>query len=437
MAMNFDLSPLARLIEAVGAASAKEWMLQVAVAVGALAIGWFVARVSRRNVRVDPKWRFGKGDFESVAFPLMALVLTWGGKRILSTYQNADELLHIVASLLIAYLAIRIAIYVLGHVIPEGGLQRAVLRVIYWVAWAGVVMHITGLLPEVLALLDSHGFTMGKDKTEVTLLDILKGVVAMFLTITLALWLSRITEGRVLSSESMEMTTRIVISKVVRVATLFLAIFVALPLAGIDVTTLSIFGGALAVGLGFGLQKIASNYVSGFIVLLDRSLRIGDIVSVDNRRGEVTAIEARYTVIKGADGVESIIPNEKMITESVSHHTYSDSKVSVVVVVTVAYDSDVDKACGILVEAARRQGRVLAEPPLAARVKQLSERGIELELTVWISDPAAGEGDLRSDILKEVVKAFRAAGITLPYARREVVTIATPEMKNSPATSIS
>ena len=158
-------------------------------------------------------------------------------------------------------------------------------------------------------------------------------------------------------------------------------------------------------------------------------------MSVDNRRGEVTAIESRYTVIKGADGVESIIPNEKMITESVNHHTYSDSKVSVVVAVTVAYDSDVDKACSILAEAARRQARVVAEPPVAARVKQLSERGIELELTVWISDPVVGEGDLRSDILKDVVKAFRAAGITLPYARREVVAIATPETKTLPATS--
>jgi small-conductance mechanosensitive channel len=436
MALNLDFSPVARLIDAVGAASARQWMLQIAVAAGALAIGWFVARVSCRRVRVDQRWKFGKGDFERVAFPLVALLLAWTGKRLLEGRQDV-ELLHIVVSLLVAYLAIRIGIYILGHVIDEGGLQRAVIRVVYWVAWVGVVLHITGLLPEVLAALDSHGFTIGKDRSEITLLDISKGVVAMFLTITLALWLSRITEGRVLAADSMEMTTRIVITKVVRVATVFLAIFVALPLAGIDVTTLSIFSGALGVGLGFGLQKIASNYVSGFIVLLDRSLRIGDVVSVDNRRGEVTAIETRYTVIKGADGVESIIPNEKMITESVSHHTYSDPKVSMVVPVTVAYDSDVEKACRVLAEVALRQTRVLAEPPVAARVKQLGERGVELELTVWIGDPVVGEGDLRSDILKDVVKSFRAEGITLPYARREMVMIATPETPDLPVTSSS
>jgi small-conductance mechanosensitive channel len=193
------------------------------------------------------------------------------------------------------------------------------------------------------------------------------------------------------------------------------------------VTTLSVFGGALGVGLGFGLQKVAANYVSGFIVLLDRSLRIGDVVAVDNRRGEVKAIDARYTVIKGSDGVESIIPTEKMITEVVNHYTYTDSRVSMVVGITVSYDGDVERACAILEEAARRQPRVIAEPAAAARVRQLTERGIELELTVWIDDPLVGEGDLRSDLLKYVLKAYRSANIEIPYPHREVRLIATPE----------
>ena len=411
--MNLDLSPAARVLDAVKAATPGEWTLQIAVALAAIVLGWFLARVTCRSVRVAPRWKFGKGAFERVAFPLFALALAWGGSRFLANYQEV-AFLHIVVSLLVAYAAIRAGVYVLGIVIDDGGVQSAVIRTVYWVAWIGVLLHITGLLPEVLGALDAHGVRIGKDKTEVTLLDVLKGVVAMFLTVVLALWISRITEGRVLASDSMEMTTRVVITKVVRVATVFAAIFIALPLAGIDVTTLSIFSGALGVGLGFGLQKIASNYVSGFIVLLDRSLRIGDVVSVDNRRGEVTAIETRYTVIKGADGVESIIPNEKMITESVSHHTYSDPKVSVVVAVAVAYETDVEKACRILAEAAMRQKRVLAEPPAASRVRQLSERGIELELTVWIDDPATGDADLRSDLLKDIIRSFQAEGIAIP-----------------------
>jgi len=437
MALDFDLSPAARVAEAIaGRTTATDWLLETSVTAIALAAGWVIARTLRGRVGTDPRWKFGKGGFERVAFPLLALAFAWSGRGLLvGRYDTA--VLDIVVSLLVAYAGIRIAIYVLGHVIPEGGLQQAVIRAAYWIAWIAVALHLAGLLPEVLAALDSHGFRFGKAHGEVTLLDLAKGAVAIFLGVTLAFWVSRVTESRVLASESIEMTTRVVISKVVRVVALVIALFIALPLAGIDVTTLSVFSGALGVGLGFGLQKVAANYVSGFIVLLDRSLRIGDVVMVDNRRGEVKAIETRYTVIKGSDGVESIIPNEKMITEVVNHYTYTDSRVSMGVGITVSYDGDVERACAILEEAARRQPRVIAEPAAAARVKQLTERGIELELTVWIDDPLVGEGDLRSDLLKYVLKAFRSAHIEIPYPHREVRLIATPETLTSTVDSAS
>lgn len=432
MALNLDLSPLARTVEAVaGSATPAEWMYQIGVAAAGIVAAWAVARFACTHVKVTTKWKFGKGDFERVVFPALAFLLVWIGKNALARLQ-AVAFLEVVLTLLAAMAVIRVAVYILGHVIPEGGPQRAVIRIVQWTAWIVAVLYVTGLLPEVVATLEAHGFTFGKDKREVTILDLLKGAAALFLSITLALYLSRVTETRVLASDSMEMTTRVVIAKVVRIVMFFIAIFIALPMAGVDVTTLSVFTGALGVGLAFGLQKITSNYVSGFIVLLDRSLRIGDVVTVDGRRGEVTAIETRYTVIKGGDGVESIIPNEKMITETVNHHTYSDPRVSLVMSVTVSYDSDVDRACALLGEAARRQGRVIADPPAVARVKQLSDRGVELELTVWISDPAVGEGDLKSGLLKDVLKAYRAAGIEIPYPRREVRLVATGEMGEYP-----
>jgi small-conductance mechanosensitive channel len=341
--------------------------------------------------------------------------------------------LELIVSLLAIWAMVRTGGYVLGHVIPDGGFQRAVIRTFNLVVLLGVILHLTGLLPDVLAALDAHGVEIGKTKREVTLLDVAQGIGAMFLAIVMALWISRVTEGRVMAADSMEMTTRVVISKVVKVAIVVVTIFVALPIAGIDVTTLSIFSGAVGVGLGFGLQKIASNYVSGFIVLIDRSLRIGDVVTVDGKRGEVKAIQSRYTVIKGADGVESIIPNEKFVTDSVNHHTYSDPKVSVAIPVMVAYESDVELACELLVEAAKKRKRVIADPPVTARAKQFTERGVELELTVWIQDPAVGEGDLRSELLIDILKAFKAHGIEMPYPRREMRSIATPEMRDSPS----
>jgi small-conductance mechanosensitive channel len=413
-----------------GEATRAQVINEAAAAALGVLLAWLVARALFAKRVPTSKWKFGKGEFERVAFPFIAWGLLWTAKAALARIQDT-HLLEILVTLAFAYAAVRLATYVLGHVIPEGRFQRAVIRLVYAFAAAGALLYAVGLLPEALGVLDAHGFTFGKDKREITLLDLAKGVVALFLTIIFALWLSRITETRVMAADTLEMTTRVVIAKVVRIAALFIAIFVALPMAGIDVTTLSVFSGALGVGLGFGLQKIASNYVSGFIVLLDRSLRIGDVVTVDGKRGEVKAIESRYTVIRGADGVESIIPNEKLITESVNHHTYSDPKVSLVMGVTVSYDSDVDQALRLLCDVAKRQGRVIAEPAAQSRVKQLTDHGVELELTVWISDPQLGEGELKSDILKDVLKAFRGAGIAIAYPRREIRVINTPETENS------
>jgi small-conductance mechanosensitive channel len=436
MALNLDLgpSPLSRVLDAIQETPPQAWLLDFAVGAGGIVLGWLVARVCCAKIPASRRWTFGKGEFSSVAIPLFALVFVWTGKHILGNFQDVD-VLEILDSILIAYTAIRAAIYILGHVIPDGGFQRLVMRIVIGAALIGVALYVTGYLPDVLGFLDAHGFTVDKDKHEITLLDLLKGTIAIFSAVVLALWLSRVTEGRVMAADSMQETTRIVITKVIRIVVIMLAFFIVLPMAGIDVTTISIFSGAIGVGLGFGMQKIASNYVAGFIVLLERSLRIGDVVTVDGRKGEVRAIETRYTVIKGSDGVESMIPNEKLIGEIVNHHTYSDPKVSVVIGVTIAYDSDVEKARALMLEAAKRHRHVITEPASAARVKQLTDRGVDLEMTVWVEDPKLADSDIRSELLVEILRSFRAAGIEIPYPHREVRLSATPETQKSPAQS--
>ncbi len=436
MALEFDASPLKGFIETVaGDASPAVLLWQLGVAAVAVALGFFTARIACREIRPSPRWKFGEGDFERVAYPLFTYAFVLAGKLALRPHQPVN-LLEILQSLLVAWIAIRIAVYILGQVLPHGSFLKGSVRTIAWIAWIGVALHVTGLLPEVIAALDDVGFTLGKDKQRVTVWLVFQAVAALALALMVAAWISSITESRVLASEHVEMSTRVVINKLVRVVTLFLAVLIALPMVGIDITALSVFSGALGVGLGFGLQKIASNYVSGFIVLLDRSLRIGDIITVDNKRGEVKAIESRYTVIRALDGNEAIIPNEMLITQSVLHHTYTDPKVVVTFDVAVSYDSDVDRACRILEEIASRHPRLLADPPAGARVKQLSDNGVELQLTAWIGDPAAGEAPLRSDVLKEVLREFRAAGIDIPYPRRDVRLLATAETQNSPTQSM-
>jgi small-conductance mechanosensitive channel len=430
MPLSIDTSPARRFLETLGAgATASTWLWQVAVAAVAVLLAWCLARAVFHRVKPSPRWKFGEGDFERVAYPLLAYIFTVAGRAILARHQPV-ALLDILASMLVAWIVIRIAVYILGHALPAGNFLRAMVRTVAWIAWIAVVLHVTGLLPEVIQGLDEIGFEIA-NKQRISLWLIAQGIAALAFTLTIAMWLARITEGRVMAAQTVDISTRVVVSKLVRVTAVFLAVLVALPLVGIDITALSIFSGALGVGLGFGLQKIAANYVSGFIVLLDRSLRIGDTVTVGDRRGEVKEIASRYTVLRGGDGVESIIPNEKLITEIVQHHTYSDPRVSVVVSVSIGVDNDVERACALLLEVARREPRTLVEPPPTARVKGLADYAVQLELTAWVADPAAGESDLRSELYKDLLKTFRGAGISLAYPRRDVQlfpTAATQEL---------
>jgi small-conductance mechanosensitive channel len=420
MALSIDTSPVLEFVQhLVEGASVQLWAWQLGVALAAIGLAWCVARATFRWVRPSPRWKFGEGDFERVAYPALAWVFVVIGRAVLSRHQPV-ALLDILATALVAWIVIRLAVYVLGYVLPQGDFLRKLIRAVAWVAWIAVILQVTGLLPEVVQTLDDVSFTSSKSRQRYSLWLMLQGLVALAVALTVAFWVARITEGRVMAEQSVDMSTRVVVSKLVRIAAVFIAVLVALPMVGIDITALSIFGGALGVGLGFGLQKIAANYVSGFIVLLDRSLRIGDTITIGDRRGEVREIASRYTVIKGGDGVESIVPNEKLITEVVNHHTYSDPRVTVSMAVAVAYDADVDRAIELLVQIARRDPRVTAEPAPTARVKSLGDFGVHLELTAWMDDLAQGESDLRSALYRDLLRTFRAEGIEVAYRRREM-----------------
>jgi small-conductance mechanosensitive channel len=429
--MTLDLDPARDFFAAlIGATTMTERLWQVALIAVAFVLGWYAARIFSREIKPSAKWQFGAGGFERVLFPVFVYLLVIAGRLILQPFQPV-LLLTAVQNLLVAWIVIRLAAFVLGHVLPQGSFLRASLRVIAWVAWLAVALHIVGLLGDVIVLLDEVALTIGK--VRISLWLVMQAVGALALTLAVAAWVSRITESRVMAAKNIEMSTRVVVSKVVRAATLFLAVLVALPIVGIDVTALSIFSGALGVGLGFGLQKIASNYVSGFIVLLDRSLRIGDLITVDNRRGVVQEIASRYTVIKATDGTESIIPNEKLITESVNHHTFTDPKVAVVVPVQVSYESDIDAALATLLDCARAQELVLEEPAPVSRLKAFRDDGVELELVCWIGDVVLGDADVKSGLMRDILRRFAERRIEIPYPRRDVRFITTPETEKSPS----
>ena len=399
---------------------------QLAVVVAGFSVSWAVARLIRAKLPADLEpgaLKIGAGSVHRLVLPCLALVFVWAGTFAMSKWQPVP-LLKIAIPLIASFAVIRLAVYLLRHVIRPSPMLKASERIIAYGVWGIVALYLTGILPEISGALDDIYFPVGKQR--ITLLLILHAVFWSVFTVFVALAISRIVEQRLMSAASLDMSMRVFSGKIIRALAVVLAILIALPLMGIDITVLSVFGGALGVGLGLGLQKIASNYVSGFVILLDRSIRPGDLVTIGDRHGVVADIKARYTVLRGLDGTEAIIPNDSIISNTVLNHSYSDPKTSVKTEVTVAYSGDLDRAMTLLLAAGKSQTRVLAEPEPTVWVKCLGDNGIDLELTTWIRDADQGQSSLRSGILLETWRLFREHGIDIPFPRRDIQIVESP-----------
>ena len=399
--------------------SGRAWW-QLGVIVAGFSASWILARLVRAKLPVDLEpgaLRIGAGSIHRLVLPFLALIIVSVGAFALSKWQPVP-LLKLALPLIASFVAIRLAVFLLRHVIPQSFMLEAFERIIAYGVWGIIALHLTGILPEISGALDDIGFMVGKQK--ITLLLILHAVFWSVFTLVVALAISRIVEERIMSAASLDMSTRVFAGKIIRALAVVVAILIALPLIGIDITALSVFAGAFAVGLGLGLKTIASNYVSGFVILLDRSIRPGDVVTIGDRQGVIADIKARYTVLRGLDGTDAIIPNDSIISNTVLNHSYSHPRVAVRTKVTVAYECDVQRAMALFLEAGKSQPRVLADPAPAVSVTSLGENGIDLELTTWIRDPEQGQVSLGSGILLETWRSFREHGIEVPFPRRDV-----------------
>lgn len=383
-----------------------------------LAAAWLAGRVVHARVRGgqahgarEEALRLGRRSLRRLVFPLMSLLLVLVAREILGHWHNVN-LLSVAVPLLLSLAVIRVVFLVLRLSFPTAAWLASFERSFALIAWGLVALHIVGLLPALIDLLDGMGLAVGKQK--LTLWTLLQGIAAVLATLLLALWLSSLVEARLLASEALDSNLRFVLARFTRALLIVVAVLVGLPAVGVDLTMLSVFGGALGVGLGFGLQKIAANYISGFIILLDRSLRIGDTIAVGNERGQVTRITTRYTVLRSPTGVEAIVPNELLVSGVVQNQSHTDPHARFALSVPIGYQADVERALAILVAVARAQPRVLATPEPAALVLEFAESGINLELGFWVPDPENGVGSLRSAINLDILRAFRAEGIEIP-----------------------
>lgn len=407
------MTELQNLLHDLG--GARVWV-EVLVLLACLALAYGVARYARRGQGADSVW-FGRHVFDGLLFPVLALVLIYAARYGVAQVQTV-AVLKVALPIFTSLAAIRLFVQVLRSSFPLSSTVQLMESFISWLAWGAAVLWITGLLPAVLEELDAIHLLFGKSRISVRTL--LEGTLSSGVMLVVVLWISATIERRILRESVGDLSIRKVAANAIRAVLLLLGLLFVLSAVGVDLTALSVMGGALGVGLGFGLQKLAANYVSGFVILLERSLRIGDVVRVDEFEGVVTDIKTRYTLIRALNGRESVVPNELIITQRVENLSTADPKVQLAINVTVGYDSDVDQVQAILVSAAVASGRVLKDPAPAAHLASFGPDGLEFTLSVWIRDPENGQLALRSEINMAILRGLRGAGIEIPYPQRVV-----------------
>ena len=361
---------------------------------------------------------FGRGVVDGVLFPMAALALAYVAQVVFLKHQT-PLLFKLAIPVLLSLALIRLCARVLMAVFPVSPLAQLTERLISWLAWALAVLWITDLLPMVANELEQIKLNFGKVRLD--LRTLLEGVLSCGLVLVLSLWVSATIEQRLLARTVSDLSMRKVAANLLRAVLLLVGLLFALSAVGVDLTALSVLGGAFGVGLGLGLQKLAANYVSGFVVLVERSVRIGDYIKVDGLEGRVTDIKTRYTLLRDPSGRESIIPNEMLLTQRVDNLSLSDPQIAVNCNFTLGTEVDIAQVQTLLCQAALQSERVLRDPEPQTFLSKVDAAGLEFTVVSWVSDPEAAYLKTRSQINTAVMLALRQAGIELPKAPQQLV----------------
>jgi small-conductance mechanosensitive channel len=390
-------------------------LTELAVLVGCLAAAWLLVRLLRGAVPRPTSILFGHGVVDGVLFPVFALLLALGARWALMGHVPL-AVFTLVVPVLVSLLVIRVAVRVLRVAFPKSNVMRIVERSLSWLAWIVVVLWISGVMPLVLNELDAIQWKVGS--AHMSLRNVLEGAITAIVVLVIALWISAALEQQLLKGATDNLSVRKMAANALRALLLFIGLMFALSAAGIDLTALGVLGGALGVGLGFGLQKLAANYVSGFVILAERSVRIGDMVRVDNFEGRITDITTRYTLIRALNGRESIVPNEMLISQRVENSSLADPKVAMSTTVQVAYGTKLEPLIELIQAAVGTVPRVLNDPAPAVQLASFGADGLELNIGYWIADAHNGTGNVKSAVNLAVLALFEREGVEIPYPQR-------------------
>ena len=398
-------------------------LMQLLTLAVCMALAWWFSRglISKFSAPADPSqsvqlpFHIAIDSFHRVLAPLLAVVFIALAVPLTGRWQNAG-LLRLALPLLLAFLLIRIVFFMLRKAFVKEGRIGKVLQTVEQsfaaIVWIGLALYLTGLWPELILALEETTLPIGRHRE--SLLVIIQALISVGVTVMIALWASAVLEQRLMKFDALHSSLRVVMARAGRALFLLLAVLISLSLVGIDLTVLSVFGGALGVGLGLGLQKLVSSYVSGVVILLERSLALGDIISVDKFRGEVVQINARCTILRGSDGSEAVIPNEMMVSSPVQNFSLSDKQVRLSSMLLVDYGTDIEAFAAQVRQALSGIERVLSDPGPEVLIRRLAQEGIELEVAFWIADPEKGSATVLSEANSCVLDKIRALQIRIP-----------------------
>ncbi len=394
----------------------QEGLLQLALAAVLCLGAWLISRRMHPAIvewcETRPRWEKARSILEPLVWPLTWLVFLSLLLGLYVAIQQDTWLLEILTSLLVAWVVVRLV----SRAIRNPMLSRITAVIAYGMA----VLSIWDLLGPTIEILNGPRFTLTLGEFSLSVYQVLATALLLAVLLSLAGFASRVTERRLREADWLTPAGRVLLNKSLRIALFVFAILITIGSVGIDLTALAVIGGAVGFGIGFGLQKVFSNLISGVILLTDKSIKPGDVITVENTYGWVNKLGARYVSIITRDGIEHLIPNETMITEPVSNWTHSDANTRLRIPVGVHYDTDLELATSLGVEAARSQSRVLNDPAPRCLVKGFGESAIDLEIRFWIQDADSGVSNIKSAVILEVWRLFREQGIQIPYPQRDL-----------------
>ena len=392
-------------------------LAQAAIIVAAAIVARIAAPSFRRGIEgLATKWRREKGlgriteTAATLSLPIIWLILQWISVVVANSAGWPNQFIRVTVSLLTAWVVIRIASQLVRD--PTWS------KIVAISAWTLAALNIVGLLDDTILLLDSLALTLGE--LRVSALTVIKGVVSLAALLWLATLLSGVMERRIGTLPNLTPSVQVLFSKLLKIVLITIAIVVALSTVGIDLTAFAVFSGAVGVGIGFGLQKVVSNLISGVILLMDKSIKPGDVISVGETYGWISSLGARYASVVTRDGMEYLIPNEDIITQQVVNWSYSNNAVRLKIPIGIAYKSDVRKAIALCKEAAAEVPRVSTEPKTVCLLKGFGDSSVDLELRFWIDDPQNGISNVKSEILLLVWDKFHLNDIEIPFPQRDL-----------------